>query len=71
MAETQEQHSVVPHSHSQQVEDMPLLKWKRKNDDVSITLRLDTEALTIAGYKYEKDERYPILLVTLWSFDDE
>lgn len=42
---------------------MEAIKWKRRSDDLTITVRLKTERLSLAGYKYAGDEQYPILLV--------
>ena len=42
---------------------MESIKWKRRDDDLTITVRLKTERLSLAGYKYAGEEQYPILLV--------
>ena len=42
---------------------MESIKWKRRDDDLTITVRLKTERLSLAGYKYVGEEQYPILLV--------
>ena len=42
---------------------MESIKWKRRGDDLTITVRLKTERLSLAGYKYVGEEQYPILLV--------
>lgn len=43
---------------------MEYIKWKRRSDDLTITVRLKTERLSLAGYTYMGEEKYPILLVS-------